>query len=305
MIISQVFVWFIVYSVVGWIWESTYCTIIERRWQNRGFLYGPACPIYGTGIIGIMLLWHTVLAHGVTCAWWQVFLAAFFGSMILEYATHWTLEKLFHAYWWDYSNMPLNINGRICLPASIFFGLGGLLVVYGFYQPTLAATADMDPLATETLSLVLVAILAADTAVTAASLASIAHAASAINNSVNDHMDRFVLDVQARGSAVAQGVGEKRDETAHALKAAATSTISLAGSMVQQVEVRGTLAADALAQERDRFARTLRAMRIAQMGSAAKAAAQRAMGAVSPDRLPDSPNKEQLAGLWRDMLDQN
>ena len=303
--VSRYVVWFLVYSVLGWMYESTYCTIVERKWANRGFLYGPLCPIYGFGVIGMIAVWQLVQAEGISVSPWQVFVVTALGTAVLEYLTSWALEKLFHAYWWDYSNMPLNINGRICLPASIFFGLGGLLVVYVLYEPTVRIIAQMDPLATEALALVLMAIMAADTAITAASLASIAHAASAINTSVNDHMDRFVLDVQTRGSAVAQGVTEKRDDATQAIKAAAAGAVSKAGNVAQQVEERGTLAADALARERDRFAQSLRALRLSQMGTVAKSAARRAIGAVSPERLPDSPNREQLAGLWRDMLDKS
>ena len=86
---------------------------------------------------------------------------------------------------------------------------------------------------------------------------------------------------------------------------AAAGAVSKAGNVAQQVEERGTLAADALARERDRFAQSLRALRLSQMGTVAKSAARRAIGAVSPERLPDSPNREQLAGLWRDMLDKS
>lgn len=52
------------------------------------------------------------------------------GSIVLEYGTSWAFEKLFHAYWWDYSSMPLNINGRVCFPYSVGFGVAGLIVVY-------------------------------------------------------------------------------------------------------------------------------------------------------------------------------
>ena len=93
--------------------------------------------------------------------------------------------------------------------------------------------------------------------------------------------------------------------TLQAIKAAAAGAVSKAGNVAQQVEERGTLAADALARERDRFAQSLRALRLSQMGTVAKSAARRAIGAVSPERLPDSPNREQLAGLWRDMLDKS
>ena len=292
MFVCQVFVWFVVYSVVGWVWESTYCTIVERRWQNRGFLYGPVCPIYGTGIVAIMLIWHHLLETGESPAWWQVFLVTMVGSAVLEYATHWTLERLFHAYWWDYSNMPLNLNGRICLPASTFFGLGGLLVVYVLYEPTVRIVASANPLVTELCSLVLMAAIAADTAVTASSLASVSRAASAINRSLNDHMDQFVIEAQERGEEARRELEEAREERREAMQQARETLRELREA-----------AADRRAQERERFAASLRETQLGQMSALSRAAVRRAMGSVSPDRLPDTPEREQLARLWRDMLD--
>ena len=303
MFVCQVFVWFVIYSVVGWIWESTYCTIVERRWQNRGFLYGPVCPIYGTGIVGIMLLWGQMVQAGHTMTWYQVFLTVMVGSAILEYVTHWALEKLFHAYWWDYSNMPLNLNGRICLPASTFFGLGGLLIIYVLYEPTVQIISLADPLATEMSALLLMAAIAADTAITASSLASIARAASAINQGVNDHMDRFVINVQERGAQVAGELEERRDETTQALKAAAASVRRREEALSEQLERSQQTAQDKIDAERRRFAAAMRASQVGQMGAVVRSAASRAMKTVSPDQLPDIPEREQLAQLWRDMLE--
>ena len=303
MFVCQVFVWFVIYSVVGWIWESTYCTIVERRWQNRGFLYGPVCPIYGTGIVGIMLLWGQMVRAGHTMTWYQVFLTVMVGSAILEYVTHWALEKLFHAYWWDYSNMPLNLNGRICLPASTFFGLGGLLIIYVLYEPTVQIISLADPLATESSALILMAAIAADTAITASSLASIARAASAINQGVNDHMDRFVINVQERGAQVAGELEERRDETTQALKAAAASVRRREEALSEQLERSQQTAQERVDAERKRFAAAMRASQVGQMGTLVRSAANRAMRSVSPDQLPDTPEREQLAQLWRDMLE--
>ena len=130
--ISKYFVYFVIFSVMGWIYESAFCTIKTGKWQNRGFLYGPLCPIYGVGAASITFIVDEAEAHGLSePAGWQIFLVAFFGSIVLEYVTSYVLEKLFHAYWWDYSDVPLNINGRVCLPASIGFGIAGLIVVYG------------------------------------------------------------------------------------------------------------------------------------------------------------------------------
>ncbi len=300
--VCQSFIAFLLFSMLGWVWESTYCTIVERRWQNRGFLYGPCCPIYGIGIIVIMMVWNAQLAAGNNFAWWQVFLVAFFGSMVLEYSTHWILEKLFHAYWWDYSNMPLNINGRICLPASTFFGLGGLFVVYVLYEPTVRIMQQIDPLLGEVLALLAMAIIAADTAITASSLAYIARAASSINTSLNDHMDRFVIGVKNKGGAVAQGITARRDETAQVLSDAAGTVMRTKDAVVSAVGRKEEEAGLMLARERDRFAKSLRATRVVEMSSTVRSAASRAMGAVSPDKLPDIPEREQLAELWREML---
>ena len=103
--ISKYFVYFVIFSVMGWIYESAFCTIKTGKWQNRGFLYGPLCPIYGVGAASITFIVDEAEAHGLSePAGWQIFLVAFFGSIVLEYVTSYVLEKLFHAYWWDYSD---------------------------------------------------------------------------------------------------------------------------------------------------------------------------------------------------------
>ena len=121
---------YFVFSVLGWIWESIYCTIKERKWQNRGFLYGPLCPIYGFGSI-IALLVYDLISLGIVhqLSWWMTLIVGFFLSMILEYPTSYILEKLFHARWWDYSDLPLNINGRTCVITSLGFGIGAIIIM--------------------------------------------------------------------------------------------------------------------------------------------------------------------------------
>ena len=121
---------YFVFSVLGWIWESIYCTIKERKWQNRGFLYGPLCPIYGFGSI-LGLIFYDLISMGKIShlSWWQIFIMGFVASMILEYPTSYVLEKLFHARWWDYSDMPLNINGRTCVITSLGFGIGAIIIM--------------------------------------------------------------------------------------------------------------------------------------------------------------------------------
>ena len=144
-------------------------------------------------------------------AWWQVFLIAFFGSIVLEYGTSWLLEKLFHAYWWDYSDVPLNINGRVCLPASIGFGLAGLLVVYVIAPFTLKVTVFVPPIVMEFMSLLLMALMAADTTLTISALTNFEHNVVAMEEALNQHMEQFVIDVQEKTQAAGAAFAEERE----------------------------------------------------------------------------------------------
>ena len=200
MIISHYVLCFFFYSLIGWVWETIFCTFTRHRWANRGFLYGPICPIYGAGGIAIQLLVQlltslTGAASATEFAWWQIFLFSFVVCTILEYITHYLLEKLFHAYWWDYTNMPLNINGRICLPVSACFGLAGVLLVY-VVIPAAGNLAELVPdLLTEALALVLVFILGMDVMLTITSLTSFEKNVEAMGEKINQHMEQFVASL--------------------------------------------------------------------------------------------------------------
>ena len=143
--ISKYFIDFIIISFLGWAWETIYNIGHERKWIRRGFLYGPICPIYGVGaLLGITLIKCFQISFGYTLVWWHIALASFLGSTILEYITGWVLEKIFHAYWWDYSDLRFHYKGRICLSASCAFALAGLLIVY-FLMPVCDAITTWLP----------------------------------------------------------------------------------------------------------------------------------------------------------------
>ena len=190
MIISRYLVYFIIFSLIGWIWESIYCTIINKEWQNRGFLFGPICPIYGFGcIFGVGLTEYSVYLGFTDYPWWYVVIIFFVLGTVLEYFTSWLLEKLFHAYWWDYSDMPLNIKGRICLPASLFFGFGGLLIVYVIAPACFFLANTIPELVIELMALIFMAILAADTTLTLCALSDFLNKAHAVEDDFNQHMN--------------------------------------------------------------------------------------------------------------------
>ena len=117
--IWRILAYFIIYSVLGYIIETIFGIITKGTWENRqSFLYGPFCGIYGLGAV-IMILSLQYFNQNNNRLFWGGFLV---GS-IIEYVVSWIGEILLNVKWWDYSNMPLNLNGRICVFFSIFWGL--------------------------------------------------------------------------------------------------------------------------------------------------------------------------------------
>ncbi len=143
--ISYIFLLFLSYSFIGWVGEVIYCSIPAKKFINRGFLYGPICPVYGFGGLLVMSL-----LKSYSDTWIQLFLLAMFVTSILEYLTSWVMEKLFHTKWWDYSDMKFQIRGRVCLLNSLIFGTMATLAshyvhpaLFGFIKSIDARYANM------------------------------------------------------------------------------------------------------------------------------------------------------------------
>lgn len=119
------FLLFIIYSFLGWILEIVDQLIEKRKLMNRGFLIGPYCPIYGIGCLFFILVLSRYIEHPEI-----VFFVAVVGCSTLEYLTSYLMEKIFHARWWDYTDKKFNLNGRICLEATLLFGILGTLILY-------------------------------------------------------------------------------------------------------------------------------------------------------------------------------
>ncbi|MBQ5905058.1 MAG: putative ABC transporter permease [Clostridia bacterium] len=110
---------FFFYSAGGWLLESIYCSIGEKRLINRGFLTGPLCPIYGTAALVMTILIYNPFKDRPLI----IFLLGIVLCDIVEYITSYIMEKLFSARWWDYTYEFLNIGGRICLKHTLYWGI--------------------------------------------------------------------------------------------------------------------------------------------------------------------------------------
>ena len=210
MTIAEYFVIFIFFSVVGWLFECIYCTVNEHHWQNRGFLHGPLCPIYGTGIVAAMFVFTQLLSssaeEGASWPVWQVFLICAAGSAVLEFTTSWALEKKFHAVWWDYSNIPLNIQGRICLPATCGFGIAGVVFVKLVFPLIEKLPVSGHPMISEALSIVLAILLGMDLALTVESLTRLTQRMEDAEDRFNERMEEGVQIIRQGPEAVSDAV---------------------------------------------------------------------------------------------------
>jgi len=122
--VANLFLTFMFFSFCGWLFECAISLFRDHELVNRGFYNGPYCPIYGSGALLFILLMN----------WTDRPLELFFfgglAACALEYLTSYLMEKIYKARWWDYSNWPFNINGRVCLYGFLTFGTFSALMPF-------------------------------------------------------------------------------------------------------------------------------------------------------------------------------
>ncbi len=137
--IDEVLLFFAAYAIMGWISEVIFAALKTGRFVNRGFLNGPLCPIYGFGVVAVVLILWPVRDNMIL-----LFAGSFILTTALEFVTGLILEKVFHDHWWDYSKEPFNIKGYVCLRFSIMWGIACVMVVKVLH-PLVEAGADALP----------------------------------------------------------------------------------------------------------------------------------------------------------------
>ena len=121
---------FYFYCFCGWVFESTYVSLKNRKWTNRGFMRGPFLPLYGSGAI-MMLVVSAPFQDSVVLT----YIAGVIGATILEYITGVTMEALFKVRYWDYSKQPFNFQGQICLGSSLAWGVLTIAMTRVVHKP--------------------------------------------------------------------------------------------------------------------------------------------------------------------------
>ena len=134
--ISSLILFFFIFSFVGWIWEVGLFIFNYGEFVNRGTLYGPWLPIYGTGCTLIIIATQFKTFRQILKKPFLTFFVVMIGCTVIEYLTSWYIEIVNGVRYWDYTGIFCNINGRVCLESAIFFGIGGSICVY-FIAPFL------------------------------------------------------------------------------------------------------------------------------------------------------------------------
>lgn len=125
---------FIVCAFIGWVWEVVLTFVKTGGFVNRGVLHGPWLPLYGFGGVLLALLLEHFKKYPLAVFGMSVLICG-----LLEYGTGWYLETFKHLKWWDYSDLPFNLDGRICLLSLICFGFLGLFMLYVLKLPLFRA----------------------------------------------------------------------------------------------------------------------------------------------------------------------
>ena len=142
--------YFFVYGFLGWCTEVIFAAFKQHRFVNRGFLNGPICPIYGVGVTLVIACLEAFQSNLLL-----LYISSVILVTVLEGVTGWAMDKLFHNKWWDYSKLPFNIGGYVCLLFSLIWGVACVFIV-SFVHPLIHQVLSRIP---HTAGIALIAIL--------------------------------------------------------------------------------------------------------------------------------------------------
>lgn len=213
--VYECFWYFFAYAFLGWCCEVCFAAAKDGKFVNRGFLNGPVCPIYGFGVVIVVELLTPVKEN-----LFLLFVCSVLLTSALEWVTGFVLEKVFHQKWWDYSDMPFNLGGYVCLLFSLIWGLACVLIM-DVIHPMVAGLIHMIP---HTLGVVLLVVLTVlllcDLAATVSAIAKLnrrlvqmdelAAKIRAASDELGENLAEGMLTLTERGEALRENLEEKR-----------------------------------------------------------------------------------------------
>ncbi|SHJ23071.1 putative ABC transporter permease [Hespellia stercorisuis] len=135
----HILLWFLTYSILGWVVESAYMSLCNRKWTNRGFARGPICPIYGVGALTVFFALNAYQGNRV-----QLFIMGALLATFIEWLTARIMNRVFGEVWWDYKDKPFNYKGILCLESTIAWGFYTLFL-FGFLHTVVERIVNVIP----------------------------------------------------------------------------------------------------------------------------------------------------------------
>ena len=123
---------FLLYSILGFLLETIRSFLVNSKFTS-GILYGPWTPIYGIGIVIVILISNYLFAHLHLSRWIETFITFVIITLILtllEWIGGILIEKIFHTVFWDYSKEAFSIGKYISLSKSLMWGVGSIIFIY-------------------------------------------------------------------------------------------------------------------------------------------------------------------------------
>lgn len=208
---------FLIYAFLGWCSEVAFAAVNKGKFVNRGFLNGPVCPIYGFGmLIVVTALW------GLKGNLILLFLGSAALTTALEFVTGFVLEKFFHDKWWDYSDMPFNIKGYICLKFTVLWGFAATFIVGAVHRFVYMLIVKMPTVPGIILLSVFAAAFITDFVITVTELAKMPKklgalleaekALRAISDKIGENISDTTIAAKEKGSEIAVENKPKIDE---------------------------------------------------------------------------------------------
>lgn len=206
----RLIVYFFIYGFAGWCVEVAFASVKERKFVNRGFLNGPICPVYGVGVGAVVTLLEPWKEHILLLYVASVVLVTF-----IEWITGYAMDKIFHHKWWDYSQMPLNIGGYVCLLFSLVWGIACVIIMKVIHPLTEKLTEIIPVPLGMTLCIIFTAVLAADIAVTSAGILKLNKRMDAMEKiaaELHEISDKMGINIHENVMDAVEKLEEKKEE---------------------------------------------------------------------------------------------
>ena len=200
---STLLLYFCFYSFAGWCMETVYCSILERRFVPRGFLHGPVCPIYGVGVL-LMILFFEPLAGNI----FVFYVVSTLTMSAWEYFVGWFLEVTTHVKYWDYSMYRFNLKGRICLWVCLVWGVLSYVCIFWIHPPVERIVRSIPMLAQNILATGLGAVLLVDAAFTIRDLAIMTRVLNTLQRAGGEFTSRLQDAKEAVATALPETIAE-------------------------------------------------------------------------------------------------